>query len=435
MIYSSLEKSRIEEVLLTLPSCFSEDVGWLWPIQHKIDRKLLWLLAILMRFDSSLPTNQQTNMKIGILTLPLHTNYGGILQAYALQTVLERMGHEVCLIEKKRKPLRLPMWKAPLVYGKRVLKNLAGHPYPIFYEQKVNREEPITRQNTDLFIKRYIKRRIVNDFSELKESDFDAIVVGSDQIWRPRYFLNIGHAYLDFTEGWDIRRMAYAASFGTDEWEYTREETEECASLLKMFDAVSVRERSGIDLCKKHFNIDAVQALDPTLLLAREDYLKLVEGTDVKRHNGGLMCYFLDETPEKTNLANQLAEKQCFELFSVNNPNADRMSLHFEKRIQEPVEQWIAGFSDASFVVTDSFHGCVFSIIFKKPFVAIGNKSRGMSRFVSLLNLFGLSERLIFSAEEFAEKSDKLLAPIDYGRVYSEYSRLRQQSMDFIKSI
>ena len=82
-------------------------------------------------------------MKIGILTLPLHTNYGGILQAYALQTVLERMGHEVCLIEKKHKPLQLPLWKAPLVYGKRIIRNITGHPFPIFYEQKINREKPI----------------------------------------------------------------------------------------------------------------------------------------------------------------------------------------------------------------------------------------------------------------------------------------------------
>ena len=237
-------------------------------------------------------------MKIGILTLPLHTNYGGILQAYALQTVLERMGHEVCLIEKKRKPFRLPLWKAPLVYGKRVLKNLAGHPYPIFYEQKVNREEPITRQNTDLFIKRYIKRRIVNDFSELKESDFDAIVVGSDQIWRPKYFNgNIEDAYLKFAEGWNIKRIAYAASFGTDEWEYTAAQTKECARLLKQFDAVSVREASGVDLCRKHFGVEARHVLDPTMLLTAEDYIRLFETAGTPKSPGTLLCYILDETP------------------------------------------------------------------------------------------------------------------------------------------
>ena len=197
-------------------------------------------------------------MRIGILTLPLHTNYGGILQAYALQTVLERMGHEVCLIEKRRRPLKLPLWKAPLSYGKRIVKNLTGHPFPIFYEQKINRETQIIRQNTDKFISKYIKRKIVNDYYDIQENDFDAIVVGSDQIWRPQYFHEIEHAYLDFTEGWNIRRIAYAPSFGTDEWEYTPKQTERCCILIKDFNAVSVRESSGVNLCREYLGINAI---------------------------------------------------------------------------------------------------------------------------------------------------------------------------------
>ena len=92
-------------------------------------------------------------MKIGILTLPLHTNYGGILQAYALQTVLSRMGHNACVIEKEQRPLHLPVWRKPVKYARRIIKNLRGEPYPIFYEQKQNRELPIIRQHTDKFIR------------------------------------------------------------------------------------------------------------------------------------------------------------------------------------------------------------------------------------------------------------------------------------------
>ena len=334
-------------------------------------------------------------MKIGILTLPLHTNYGGILQAYALQTVLERMGHEVCLIEKKWKPFRLPLWKTPLVYGKRVLKNLAGHPYPIFYEQKVNREEPITRQNTDQFINRYIKRRIVDDFSELKESDFDAIVVGSDQIWRPKYFNgNIEDAYLKFAEGWNIKRIAYAASFGTDEWEYTAAQTKECARLLKQFDAVSVREASGVDLCRKHFGVEARHVLDPTMLLSAEDYIRLFEAAGTPQSTGRLLCYILDETPEKATLIERIAKERKLATFRINSKVEDK-TAPITERIQPPVEQWLRGFHDAEFVVTDSFHACVFSILFNKPFVVVGNIERGVSRLKSLLSLFRLGDRLI----------------------------------------
>ena len=338
-------------------------------------------------------------MRIGILTLPLHTNYGGILQAYALQTVLERMGHEVCLIVKRRNPLRLPLWKAPLAYSKRIVKNLTGHPFPIFYEQKMNREEPIVRQNTDKFINKYIKRRIVDDFSDIKETDFDAIVVGSDQVWRPKYFSEIEHAYLDFTESWNIKRIAYAASFGTDEWEYTPEQTKRCSNLLKQFDAVSVREKSGVSLCKEHFHVDAVHVLDPTMLLSADDYVKLFKVADTSKSNGTLLCYVLDETSEKTALVNKIAEEKHLIPFRVNSMVENPMSP-LNERIQPPVEQWLRGFYDAAFVVTDSFHACVFSILFNKPFIVYGNTDRGMSRFTSLLEMFGLNDCLFTDMSE-----------------------------------
>lgn len=367
-------------------------------------------------------------MRIGILTLPLHTNYGGILQAYALQTVLERLGHEVCLIEKKRKPLRLPMWKAPLVYGKRVLRNISGHPYPIFYEQKVNREEPITRQNTDKFIKRYIKRRIVDDFSELKESDFDAIVVGSDQIWRPKYFnSNIEDAYLKFAEGWNIKRIAYAASFGTDEWEYTAAQTKECARLLKQFDAVSVREASGVDLCRKHFGVEARHVLDPTMLLSAEDYIRLFKAAGTPKSPGTLLCYILDETPEKTAWINQIAKERNLVPFRINSKVEDR-TAPIAERIQPPVEQWLRGFHDAELVVTDSFHACVFSILFHKPFFVMGNKKRGLSRFTSLLGLFDLEDRLISTVTE----TDSFETEIQWDCIDTPLNTLRQKSKDVI---
>lgn len=142
-------------------------------------------------------------MRIGILTLPLFTNYGGILQAFALQTVLERMGHEVCLVERRRRPVKIPLWKAPFVYCKRIIQNVMGHPIPLLYERKLNKEYVISQKNTSEFVNRYVNRRVVKDFSEIHESDFDAIIVGSDQVWRPKYFKDgIERAYLDFAQGW-----------------------------------------------------------------------------------------------------------------------------------------------------------------------------------------------------------------------------------------
>ena len=229
-------------------------------------------------------------MKIGILTLPLHTNYGGILQAYALQTVLERMGHEVKVINRNT-DYKLPLWKTPLVYSKRIIKNILGYKIPLFYEQKLIKEQPIIRQNTDRFIQRYIHTLNVDNYSDLKAEDFDAIVVGSDQVWRPKYFGKIEDAYLQFAKDWNIKRIAYAASFGTAEWEYTDRQTAICKDLIKKFDAVSVREDSGEELCLKKYGIIASQVLDPTMLLTKDDYCNLIQNTNNKQSDGSIFYY------------------------------------------------------------------------------------------------------------------------------------------------
>lgn len=366
-------------------------------------------------------------MRIGILTLPLHTNYGGILQAYALQTVLERMGHNVCLIEKKRQPLRLPLWKAPLSYGKRIIKNLTGHPYPICFEQKINREEPLVRQNTDKFVNKYIKRRFVGDFSDIGKDDFDAIVVGSDQVWRPKYFIDgIENAYLTFAKEWNIKRIAYAASFGTDKWEYSSERTTSCGRLLKNFDAVSVRESSAVTLCREHFGVDVKRVLDPTMLLSTNDYMNLFDANGTPKSNGNLLCYIIDETPEKMSFVNKIALERGLVSFRVNS-KVENLIAPLQERIQPPVEQWLRGFYDADFVVTDSFHACVFSILFNKPFFVLGNEKRGLSRFSSLLGMFGM-ENLLVTNKDLNEKQNG----IDWARVMSLLAEEKKKAINFL---
>ena len=335
-------------------------------------------------------------MRVGILTLPLHTNYGGILQAYALQTVLERMGHDVVVIDTPNiKPT-----PSLFTLSKRLIKRLLGKRVGVFFEWKHNKEYPVISQNTQPFVDKYIHRKIVNSPEELKEEDFDAIVVGSDQIWRPIYYNKIEDAFLAFTKDWAIKRIAYAASFGTDDWEYTSQQTVICGELLKKFEAVSVRESSGVQLCKEHFSVEAIHVLDPTMLLNKEDYIKLIEASQTLKSKGTMLNYILDETPEKKALIEQIAKEKNLIPFRVNSRVEDH-SAPLNERIQPSVEQWLRGFYDAEFVVTDSFHACVFSILFGKPLVVIGNKERGMARFESLLKMFGLYERMISDIEDF----------------------------------
>lgn len=346
-------------------------------------------------------------MKIGILSLVFHSNYGGILQSYALQTVLERMGHEVTVLTRDR-DIHRSWFRLSLSYAKYLLKKYALGRDVVFYNsRKQNRERREREQFTSGFINRYIHTRTIRHITPGIFDDMDAVVVGSDQVWRSIYFRGqwgtmMGDAFLKFQEHSKQKRIAYAASFGTDDWEYTEEETAECARLLKKFDAVSVREASAVGLCKTKLGCDdARHVLDPTMLLDKEDYIRLVNQTNTPKSPGNLMCYVLDYNAEKQQLIERIARERDLTPFYTNS-QIDNTSLPNSERIQPPLEQWLRGFMDAEFVVTDSFHACVFSIIFGKPFVVVGNKERGMTRFQSLLKLFSLEQNLISSIEEYA---------------------------------
>lgn len=366
-------------------------------------------------------------MKIAILTLPLHTNYGGILQAYALQTVLERMGNEVIVLGKNNHA-QLPLWKMPLSYSKRILKKyvLGKKDSRVFHEQWYNKTYPIISQNTQKFIDKYIHYLTPTSLNSINPKDFDAIVVGSDQIWRPKYYSKIENAYLEFAENWDIKRIAYAASFGTDKWEYSLSQTEKCKGLVQKFNAVSVRESAAVNLCKEHFGINALHVLDPTMLLDKNDYINLFEAAKTPKSPGNLLVYILDKTTEKTELVNKIAKEKGLLPFRVNSL-VENHNTPLEKRIQPPIEQWLRGFYDADFVVTDSFHACVFSIIFGKPFIAYGNASRGLSRFNSLLKMFSLEDRLTI------DSNIRQLQDIDWNVIEKKLNHLRIESFNFLK--
>ena len=330
-------------------------------------------------------------MKIGIITLPLHTNYGGILQAYALQTVLERMGHQVDILEE------------PLVYKhaslnryiRRILKKSVGKRSIINYEGFMRKWQPRVASNINQFINTYIHRRIVN-FESLTEGEYDAFIVGSDQVWRPSYNQHLENAFLDFTKNWiNVKRIAYAASFGVDNWEFTKEQTEECKKLVRKFDLVSVREDTAVNLCKEHLGIVATHVLDPTLLLSADDYQKLIGELKIS-DTSYMFSYLLDESEEKINILNDVSNKLNLPVKKIKlEKDISKISMSRLKSLKYPsIQEWLASFAQADFVVTDSFHGTVFSIIFNKPFVVLPNKGRGVARFESLLKAVGLENRI-----------------------------------------
>lgn len=371
-------------------------------------------------------------MKIAILTLPLNHNYGGILQAYALQTTLERMGHEVVVLDVNRYPV-IKLHKAILAYPLRLFKRYIKGDKRIF----IRREDIIRKRNsyfckyTERFIRKNINRLEYNSLESLSKLKLDALVVGSDQVWRPIYYKPIENAFLKFAEYWNVKRIAYAASFGTDKWEYSSQQTELCKRLVKKFDIVSVRESSGVELCKNFLNVNALQVLDPTMLLSKEDYINLIDRKNPNMEdNKQLLIYILDSNADKQKIVDYIAENKSLKKNYVG-VQVFNDALPLNQRIQPPVEDWLQSFMNAEFVVTDSFHACVFSILFNKPFIAIGNIERGMSRFISLLSIFGLLNRLI---DEKTNPTDILSQNINWKDVNSILQKKKEESMVFLST-
>ena len=366
-------------------------------------------------------------MKIAILTLPLHTNYGGILQAYALQTVLERMGHEVVHLQSKVEYPRLHNPAVmPLVWVKRLYRKYfqGDSALPV-----VNHPYKSVRENTDRFISNNLNCRFLapEEWNEGLAREYDAFVVGSDQVWRPIYTPDVTRFFTAFLGHSDIRRIAYAASFGVDVNEFSKEQIACGREYLNLFSAISVREESGIRMCKELFDVQACQVLDPTMLLRREDYQRFA--STAPQSPGNLMVYVLDRTEEKDTFIAEFAEKRGLVPFYTNSKSEIPWDVDIPaaERKQPPLETWLKGFSDAEFVLTDSFHACVFSILFHKPFGVFVNLERGLSRIESLLRPLGLMDRCITDAPVDLDK------PIDWKLIDNVLMQKAESSLGFMK--
>lgn len=338
-------------------------------------------------------------MKIAILTLPFHSNYGGILQAYALQTVLQSLGHEVVIVDVDKFYHRSWLRQQVALVAYLVRKFFLRQDTVYVNLWKRDRKKRLKETRMRKFIDTHMNILKVRDLRRDFPRNIDAVIVGSDQVWRNKYFswsfnCGIENAYLAFLEGESIKRIAYAASFGTEEWEYTREETQRCAELLTLFDAVSVRESSAIDLCREKLGrSDVVRMPDPTLLLSPGDYRKLFERNKTQGAAPYLLYYVLDETPEVKSMAEKIARDHGL----VLRPIVGDQETIVMRKGNVPIEDWLCGISEAEFVFTDSFHACVFSIIFRRRFLVVGNENRGLARFQSLLSTFGLEKNMITS--------------------------------------
>lgn len=356
-------------------------------------------------------------MKIGILTLPLVNNYGGILQNYALQQIIRLLGHEPITFRSLNKHLLYYYW--PLIFIKVIIskflnKSSTFPEMPYMVKRRYRKQEQFIQKNIVTTHEKYVylSNKVI------KRKCLEVIVVGSDQVWRPMYNTRISDMFLGFCTKQNIRRIAYAASFGVDNWEFTSKQTNICSKLIKQFDAVSVRETSGITLCKKYLDCDAIEVLDPTLLLPRDKYASICQ--DIPKNTAKhMIAYVLDMDDSKRQIIESIA--------SENNLPVKYFSADKDSTLS--VEEWISAFRDATLVVTDSFHGSVFSIIFNHDFYSIVNSGRGASRFYSLLSKFELTDRILTDTN-FIPKN---CAGIDWDKVNDILEKKKKESVEFLR--
>lgn len=329
-------------------------------------------------------------MKIAILTLRVDNNYGGHLQRYALSRVLRDMGHEVSVLYFRSTWLHDSAKRKIKVAAKNFIKAILGRTHnPVLYWKHEDYQWDAICAHTYPFFERYVPHSpLLYDEKSLKKhvnsAQYEGFIVGSDQVWRKAYTQRWGveRFFLDFAS-MGSKKIAYAASFGLLEMEYDEAEQIRLGDLYRLFDAVSVREESGLDILKRHGWSDpqAELVVDPTMLLPKEHYLELIWKGNTHPSKGNMFCYVLDRNEELDELVHKIASERKLAPFYASIDGDNRMS----------VEQWLRSFADAEYVVTNSYHGVVFALIFNKPFYLVENKQRGNARFASLMKMFGFT--------------------------------------------
>lgn len=381
-------------------------------------------------------------MKIAILTQPLIQNYGGILQCYALQTILQNMGHEVVVLNRtynfsyKQIILQIGSLIKSVILkfilrkkNKRLINPLLEN-----YRELLEYNSPDPKR-VNSFKKQYIRLSkglwTSKDLGNYcKQNRFDVIIVGSDQVWRESYSPCITDYFLGFLSNKDkTKKIAYAASFGTSENPISYEGIKLCKKHINKFDAISTREISGVKLVKELFNKDASLVLDPTLLLSAEDYIQLIKEDDSvsEMPHDTLTTYILDWSHKKKKCIDGIAAE--LKLLNRNDIYPDDSSSYSFR--MKSIPQWLASFRNARYVITDSFHGCVFSIIFRKDFAVIINNERGSDRFTSLLRILELEDRII-SVDDKESIMSVLTTPIAYANVERKIEDMGNVSLSFL---
>lgn len=359
-------------------------------------------------------------MKIGILTFHLTNNYGAELQAYALLTTLKDINNSTEFINYVNEKMH-EEYRSTFHFEKYSLRHLAA--FFAYLPFKLARRNKFKRFNKNHL---NINGKIIHTTEEIKKASekYDKIVVGSDQVFNYNITGDDYNFYLEFLDD-NNKKVAYAPSFGVSKID--EDKKKKVGDLLSEFECLSVREVQGQQIIKNLTERDVPLVTDPTYLLSKEQWLKICQKPKIKE-DYILFYHFGSDTIQK--FADDLSEKTGLPVYELNFEfNQIKKKNRKSLWVSGPCE-FVGMFANAKYVVTNSFHGVAFSIIFNKEFyleLRQGDFSNANSRLISITNRLGLTDRII------NEKSLEL-NEIDYTKINKKLDKWVNESKEYLKN-
>jgi hypothetical protein len=350
----------------------------------------------------------ENKKKIGILTFHYSRyNFGAVLQTFSIYKLVESLGYQSQVInyQPENKSIKAVVWTKIMA--------ILGHRFDVFRTKYILGILPKTQTAPEL--------------ASLNKS-LDGFVVGSDQVWRYIYDSDTLYKYyLNFVND-DKVKIAYAASFGVDYWPSDKSEvTNQVKQLMSRFDSISVREESGVDLCRDVFEQKAITVLDPTLMVDKKLFYKIANPKTLEKNK--FLAYMMLHNHKETEVYFKKVcknEKLKFVRLQGKKIFTKKMMFYFNS-----VNDWLSYIRDAEIVVTDSFHCVCFSIIFRKNFIVISNPITGITRLKNLLILLNEDFRFYDSIDSVP---DHILKNVpNYANIDSVLNTKREQSLTFLR--
>lgn len=349
---------------------------------------------------------------VGVVGCWWGANYGSVLNGYAVYKTLKSLGLSVLMIHKH---------------------NALENDWEIF------------NTHSEKFVKTFYPEDEVSPiipFDKLKElnSKCDMFLTGSDQIWN--YGINKTFDFvfmLNFADD-SKKKISFGTSFGHSKDGTPADQLPKIRNLIRRYDAVSLREKSGVDICRDVYGINAQEVVEPVFCMTRQEYIEIAEKSELNIETPYIVTYILDPTPAKRE-AIQYYEK-ISGMKAINVLDGDPRVYDRNKDILNlpntmgkiGAEDLMKLYSNASLVITDSFHGTAFAIIFNKPFLSVCNLRRGSVRFVELLNKFDLSDRLASDPDNIP-KDIRFFDTIDYSKINKTIEAERKASISWLQYV